>query len=277
MLYKKKFLLILLFIFTNVSISGTVSTPLLKDCHNMIKIPAGSFMMGSKNGSNDELPVHKVYVDSFWICKAEVTIFEYLECVKEGIVSMPDWWNTKYFQENIHDNDEPDWLNFPVTGVSWQDAVKFCKWKGKGYRLPTEAEWEYTARAGSKKEYLWGDKSAGGDIFDNYDSTAMKYANIEGGLKAIMSTQPNNWGLYDMTGNVWEWCLDSYRKDYYQTSLQNNPQGPTPRSGPDLKSVRGGSWKEYSFNLRLANRSYGEANKGYKGVGFRMIYKNSSD
>ena len=243
---------------------------------NLQLIPCGWFEMGSENGNSDESPVHKVFIDSFYISKSEVTIWEYLECVKSGVVEMPDWWNKTYFDESNYKDSKPNWLDLPVTGVSWIDAVKFCNWKGESYRLPTEAEWEYAARAGIRTEYLWGNKSAGGDFFENFDKRALELANIGGGLKHVKSLKANNFGLYDMIGNVWEWCTDYYEDDYYSKSEIKNPIGPIDPKNPNIRSVRGGSWNEYSFNLRLANRSYGEFNKGYKGVGFRIVYKKKS-
>ena len=270
-----KRLLLIIFIFTLVSISYSklYGKSYSLDLDKMVLIPSGSFQMGSENGNADERPVHKVFIDSFFISKTEVTVWEYLECVRAGEVVMPTWWNKTYFDESYYGDEEPNWLNFPVTGISWQDAMKFCKWKGENYSLPTEAEWEYAARAGIKTEYLWGDESAGGDFFDNYDEKALNLANIGSGLKDVASKNPNNFGLYDITGNVWEWCLDYYENDYYSKSPKENPQGPIIPDNSNIRSVRGGSWNEYSFNLRLANRSYGEINKGYKGVGFRIIYK----
>ena len=255
MLLKERLSILIIFCTVILTISVNIYAQESSDLKNFILIPEGDFTMGSMNGSNDEKPVHRVHVDSFWICKHEVTIWEYFECVKDGIVPMPNWWNKNYFDENYYRGIEPDWLNFPVTGISWEDAVKFCEWKGKNYRLPTEEEWEYAARAGVETEYLWGNESAGGDFFDTYDSTATKLANFGQGLKSVMSKKPNNWGLFDMTGNVWEWCQNVYDDRKY------------------TRSVRGGSWNEYSFNLRLSNRSFGEQDKGYKGVGFRLVYK----
>ncbi|NOR45021.1 MAG: SUMF1/EgtB/PvdO family nonheme iron enzyme [Candidatus Delongbacteria bacterium] len=254
MLYKDiTSLFILFFLLLLIPFSNIYSEE--KKLKNFILIHEGYFDMGSDNGNNDEKPIHRVFVESFLISKSEVTIWEYFECVKEGIVPMPNWWNKNYFDENYYRAIDPDWLNFPVAGISWEDAVKFCKWKGQNYRLPTEEEWEYAARAGVETEYLWGNESAGGDFFDTYDSTATKLANFGQGLRSVMSKKPNNWGLYDMTGNVLEWCQNVY-DDRKHT-----------------RSVRGGSWNEYSFNLRLSNRSYGEQNKGYKGVGFRLVYQ----
>ncbi len=275
------FIIFFLLILINLSLPRIVAEPNKNVLNNneMQLIPSGSFEMGSNNGNEDELPVHTVFIDSFYISKTEVTIWEYLECVKSGVVPMPNWWNTSYFDESYYyhkaegNNNEPSWLDFPITGISWYDAMKFCKWKGEKYRLPTEAEWEYAARAGVKTEYLWGDESAAGDFFDNYDKRALAFANIGGGLQAIASKRPNNYGLYDMTGNVWEWCLDFYDETFYKISAIDNPKGPLKAKISDSRSVRGGSWNEYSFNLRLANRSFGSAEKGYKGVGFRVLYQ----
>ncbi|MDD5675453.1 MAG: formylglycine-generating enzyme family protein [Chitinivibrionales bacterium] len=229
---------------------------------DMVFIPAGWFVMGSSSGENDEKPVHKVFVDSFFMEKSEVTVWEYLECVHAGACRMPLWWNKKFFNNQADDIPGNKWLAMPVVGVSWDNAQDFCAWKGTGYRLPTEAEWEYAARAGSTSEYFWG----------NTMDSAAEYAVIDKGISPVMTRKPNAWGLYDMIGNAWEWCQDRYDKNYYKKSPERNPTGPGDSESKKYpyRVVRGGEWNEYRWNLRCANRNYGEEFRRFNGVGFRI-------
>ncbi len=226
----------------------------------MVLIPAGTFDMGSTRGQNDEQPVHRVSIDSFYMGATEVTIWEYLQCVHSGNCRMPYWWNKRFFPQKVDDLPGKEWLNLPVTGVSWDDARAYCTWMGKGFRLPTEAEWEYAARGRTGSEYFWG---------NNTDSASL-YAVINERLSTVKSACPNQYGLYDMLGNAWEWCQDRYDAHYYQKSGAENPRGPTDPKKYPYRVVRGGSWNEYLWNLRSANRNYGESFRRFDGVGFRI-------
>ncbi len=226
----------------------------------MILVPGGVFDMGSLKGERDERPVHTVQVDSFYIGESEVTIWEYLHCVSDGKCRMPFWWNKKFFPQRVDDLSGNEWLSLPVTGVSWDDARIYCEWIGEGFRLPTEAEWEYAARGGTRSRYFWGD---GND-------SAASYAVVKNRLSKVKSTQPNKYGLYDMLGNAWEWCNDRYDPKYYSAGDSINPSGPSDSLKYRYRVVRGGSWNEYMWNLRSANRNYGEQFRRYDGVGFRV-------
>jgi formylglycine-generating enzyme required for sulfatase activity len=227
----------------------------------MTRITGGWFLMGRNNGGLDERPEHRVFVDSFWMSKTEVTVWEYLACVRDGRCRIPDWWNRRYFDDPGPAFSKIEWLSFPVMGVSWSDAMDFCRWKGNGSRLPTEAEWEYACRAGTRTAYFWGDDF----------SLAGRFANVSGQPQPVGRHEPNPWGLLDMIGNVWEWCLDCYSGDFYRKSPQINPVGPPLDPAKSSHVARGGSWNEYRWNLRCANRSSGEPGKGYKGLGFRTV------
>ncbi len=227
---------------------------------NMILIPAGYFTMGSSGGPKDEQPAHRVYVDSIYIGITEVTIWEYLQCVQSGDCRMPYFWNKRFFEGKVDDMAGTEWLSLPVTGVSWEDAQSYCKWKGEGYRLPTEAEWEYAARGGTDSDYFWGDKR----------DAASQYAVIKKQLSPVKSLSANPFGLYDILGNAWEWCVDRYDSHYYEKSPTDNPVGPDDAKKYPYRVARGGSWNEYIWNLRCANRHYGESFRRYDGVGFRI-------
>ena len=226
----------------------------------MVLIPGGEFNMGSNNGQRDERPVHRVHVDSFYISETEITIWEYFQCVQSGMCRMPFWWNRQFFPQKADDISGREWLALPVTGVSWSDAQNFCSWIGEGCRLPTEAEWEYAARGNSETEFPWG---------NNSDSAAV-YAIFGKQLLPVKTSLPNYYGLYDMIGNAWEWCQDRYDAHYYKVSPLNNPCGPEDNKKFPHRVVRGGSCNEYKWNLRCANRNYGESFRRFDGVGFRI-------
>ena len=226
----------------------------------MVLIPAGEFQMGSNapEAQNDEQPVHTVYVDAFFMDKYEVTNLDY----KKFVLANPRWQKDRIdrdfhggtYLKHWSGNDYPGGkANHPVVYVSWYAAVAYSKWAGK--RLPTEAEWEYAARGGlSGKAYPWGDVIDSGKA--NYDKNV-------GDTTAVGKYPANGYGLYDMAGNVWEWCLDEYNKDFYFSSPPRNPLSGA--NSPDWvisnftgvktpRVLRGGSWYSNPKNLRVANR-----------------------
>jgi len=227
-----------------------------------VKIPAGTFMMGSPDGQGekDEHPQHKVTLDGFWVGMFEVTQKQYRDIMGS---------NPSEFKGNDIR---------PVETVSWYDAVEFCKKFSSKYgvevRLPTEAEWEYACRAGSTTRYYWGDS----DEYEVVDQYAVydknSYDNGENhkdyGPHVAGSKKPNSWGLYDMSGNVWEWCADWYVKDYYGKSPSRNPQGP---SSGGLRVVRGGSWDRDDGFVRSAGRNWYRPDlRTYGDCGFRVVF-----
>ncbi|MDP7000144.1 MAG: formylglycine-generating enzyme family protein, partial [Candidatus Poribacteria bacterium] len=179
-----------------------------KDGAKMVLIPAGSFMMGSDAGESDEKPEHRVELDGFYMDAYEVTVGQFRRFVNQsGYRYEGDWDKVAKYSPGD---------NYPMIYVSWNDATAYAEWTGK--RLPTEAEWEYAARGGLKgKRYLWGDE---------IDKTKAHYAswnNGRGTTKVVGSFEANGYGLYDMAGNVWEWCADWYGSDYYQNASSKNP------------------------------------------------------
>ncbi len=206
-------------------------------------IEPGEFMMGSDKGQDVEKPVHKVRITkAFYIGVYEVTQEQYEKIMGE---------NPSYFRG----------ANIPVDSISWDDAVLFCKRlsekEGVTYRLPTEAEWEYACRAGTRTRYYWGDE------MDN------RYAwTTKSGKKShdVGQKKPNAWGLYDMSGNVWEWCSDRYGDDYYDNSPEEDPGGPRNGFCP---VTRGGSW--LCGSCSSASRWWNSPDFGHDDQGFRVV------
>lgn len=197
-----------------------------------VKIPAGSFMMGSDK-DNDEKPIHKITINQdFWLQKTEVTQAQW-KAVMDVFPSEYSYISSEFLGDSK-----------PIFSVSWDDTQKFIKKlnaRNEGmYRLPTEAEWEYAARAGTTSDYA-----------GNLDAMAWYEANSGGKTHPVGTKQANDWGLYDMHGNVWEWCQDLYADNYYANSPSINPTGAT--SGSD-RVFRGGSFDDTADNLRSANR-----------------------
>ena len=224
-----------------------------KDGSEMTLIPAGSFEMGNHlDNMASERPVHSVELDAFYMDIHEVTVGQFKQFVEESGYRY-DRWNSvaKYSPTDEH----------PMVLVSWNDATAYCEWAGK--RLPTEAEWEYAARGGLiGKRYPLGDELTHDDA--NYSGTGgrdkWQYCSPVG------SFATNGYGLYDMVGNVYEWCSDWY--DYYSNSPTKNPQGPSLGS---FRVLRGGSWNYDTNSLRVANRSLGNPTLTNNNIGFRCV------
>jgi len=190
----------------------------------MALIPGGFFTMGSD--SSDEKPKHKVWVDTFYMDKYEVTNREFMIFAKETGHPKPPFWRDSILGLPDH----------PVVGVSYDDAVAYAHWVGK--RLPSEAEWESAARGGlAGKEFPWGNDAPLGKC--NFAWHADKDADGYSETSPVGRFPANGYGLYDMAGNAWEWCDDFYDSLYYRNSPERNPAGPD--SGY-TRVIRGGSW-----------------------------------
>jgi formylglycine-generating enzyme required for sulfatase activity len=306
----------------------------------MVWIPGGEFSMGCTDPTlcvdgghetmPDARPIHRVYVDGFWIDKTDVTNEQFARFVKAtGYVTIAEqtpkaedfpgappenlvagstvftptdhpvplddllrWWRYVHGanwrhpagpQSNIQGREK-----YPVVQVAYADAVAYAKWAGK--RLPTEAEWEFAARGGlSGKVYAWGDEfHPGGKFMANtfqgqfpaIDSGEDGFA----GIAPVAQFPPNGYGLFDMSGNVWQWCSDWYRPDYYATlsaagGVARNPQGPAtpfdPAEPKQKKRVhRGGSFlctDQYCTRYMVGTRGKGEESTASNHVGFRCV------
>jgi formylglycine-generating enzyme required for sulfatase activity len=232
------------------------------DGMTLVYIPAGEFLMGSSDtdpaAENDERPQHLVYLDSFWIDQTEVTNGMYNMCVQAGLCDPPEQFGSEARSDYF---SNPEYDNYPVIFVSWDDADTYCNWAGR--RLPTESEWEKAARGTDRRFYPWGLE---------IDCTRANYMNESGlciGETTKVGSYPQGaspYGVLDMAGNVWEWVNDWYKEDYYIDSPLENPMGPTSGSS---RVVRGGWWKNSLSRLRSANRGYNNPLSADSNRGFR--------
>jgi formylglycine-generating enzyme required for sulfatase activity len=225
-------------------------------CPEMVVVPAGSFAMGS-DASSDETPIHQVRLARpFAVGRVEVTFAEWDACVADGGCS--------------HKPADQGWGRElrPVIDVSWDDVTSaYLPWlsrkAGRAYRLPSEAEWEYAARGGSRSVYAWGEDIGTGRA--NCDGCGSAWDNRQ--TAPAGSFAPNTFGLHDMHGNVWEWTADCYRNSYAAA-----PANGSARTSPQCRTyvVRGGGWNDRARYLRSAIR-YGDP-PTYRGVyvGFRV-------
>jgi formylglycine-generating enzyme required for sulfatase activity len=234
----------------------------------MVLVQAGRFVMGDRD--EVDAPQHEVAVSAFYMDKFLVTQQLYEKLMSEN----PSRWKTG--------------AN-PVEQVRWSDAVKFCNkrseseglqpcydlkswtcnFEANGYRLPTEAEWEYACRAGTTTAYFFGDTAAKLRDYAWFDK------NSGGHTRPVGQKQPNPWGLEDICGNVWEWCNDFYKVDYYKQSPPQDPKGP---DHAETKVVRGGAWRFSAENCRSGyryneNPGYADVCFGYDIYGFRCVKK----
>ena len=216
-----------------------------------VRVEGGSFMMGcektDKDCYPDEQPIHKVIINTFLISRYEITVADYKLFSKATGKPMPL---------------SPPWGHIdshPIVYISWQDAVDYAKWVGG--RLPTEAEWEYAARGGNKsKGYIFSGSN-------NYDEVGWSYENSDLKTHPVGEKLPNELGLYDMSGNAWEWVNDNYEIFYYEQSPSSNPQGPKQGLG---KSNRGGCFNfDYKLMRTTHRRGSGHETLGF-GTGFRI-------
>ncbi|MGH7495814.1 MAG: formylglycine-generating enzyme family protein [bacterium] len=306
----------------------------------MVWIPGGEFFMGAEDprahmhggpdAMGDARPIHRVYIDGFWLDQTEVTNEQFERFVRAtGYVTVaertprpedfpgappenlvpgavvfapPDhavqlndhyqWWSYVKGASWRHPlgpgSDLKGRGDYPVVQVAYEDAAAYASWAGK--RLPTEAEWEFAARGGlSRKIYAWGDElNPGGkwmaNTFQGQFPTQDQAKDTFHGLAPVAQFPANGYGLYDMAGNVWEWCSDWYRPDYFEQlaaagGVAHNPPGPDtpfdPSEPMEKKRVhRGGSFlctEQYCTRYMVGTRGKGETNTGTNHVGFRCV------
>jgi formylglycine-generating enzyme required for sulfatase activity len=238
------------------AVPGAAFKECARGCPTMIVVPAGKFMMGSvEGGSNDEMPQHEVAIAKpFAVGKFEISFAEWDECTTAG--SCP----------TVSDNG---WgrMNRPVVLVSWEDAKRYVAWlaglTGKDYRLLSEAEWEYAARAGSTTAYWWGPEIGTGNA--NCYSCGTQWDGKQTSPVGIF--KPNAFGLYDMLGNVWEWVEDDWHSSYRDAPID----GSVWRGGEDTSQViRGGAWGNNPAELRSAYRGWNRPGSRRINIGFRV-------
>ena len=219
-----------------------------------VSVPAGEFGMGSEHGNPEESPVHAVYLDNYEIGKYEVTNEQYYQCVKAGVCSLPR--NPRY--------NSPEYVDHPVTDVSWIDANTFCAWNNPNGRLPTEAEWEKAARSADGRTYPWGER-IDCSYTNYYDGNSYCVGNTTPAGSYESGKSP--YGAYDMAGNVWEWVADWYSDTYYASSPESNPLGP---ENGNFRVLRGGSLLNGGYYLRsVARRAWISPTGTDSYVGFR--------
>jgi formylglycine-generating enzyme len=210
--------------------------------------------MGSETGQDNELPVHRVWVDEFYLAECQVTNREYAFFLRASAVPEPTSWRHPNFSHPEQ----------PVVAVSWFDAAQYCEWlRGKGgraYRLPTEAEWERAARGNQNcSQFPWGDDPP--QSLPKYHQRWIK------GPEPVAQYAPNPFGIFDICENVHEWCSDWYQPDYYAISPERNPPGP---QAGERRVSRGGSWRHHVKVARCAARSSLPPQFKYADYGFRV-------
>jgi formylglycine-generating enzyme required for sulfatase activity len=271
----------------------------------MVFVQGGTFIMGDTwgDGESDEKPTHSVTVSSFYMGKYEITNAQVAEVYNWALGQGKLTVSSSSVRNNEGNAQELLDLNasrceisyngsqlvvdsgkddYPVIEISWYGAVAYCNyvsekegytvvynlsdwslnWSSNGYRLPTEAEWEYAARGGAGSN---GYKYSGSNTIDD---VAWYYSNSGGQTHTVGTKQGNELGLYDMSGNVWEWCSDWYGSSYYSSSPSNNPPGPASGS---YRVLRGGSWVNLDLNSRVANRYRNYPSDSYYYNGFRLV------
>lgn len=219
----------------------------------MVRIAAGEFEMGARDGNPDEQPVHRVRITKpFEISKYEVTQAQWENVIRDAHMKPEVQTNFSHFQG----------LNLPVESVTWDDVQVFIKRlntrdQAHTYRLPTEAEWEYACRGGTRKAQTM-----------KLDNAAWYGANSEKKTQPAGTKQPNSLGMFDTLGNVAEWVQDWYARDYYSQSPAADPQGPETGS---YRVYRGGCWFDEPKNLRASYRGFDFPSSKVYNVGFRIV------
>lgn len=242
----------LLFIFS-VFLSS-ISPTHAQSYPEMITVEGGTFIMGDSNGDgkSDEQPTHPVTLKDFKIAKTEITVEQWkFFCTSTGrkMPKKPSW----------------GWVNnYPIVNITWGESLEYCDWlsdkTGTIYSLPTEAQWEYAARGGKKSK---GYKYSGAQ---SIDAVSWFNKNSSEHVNQVSQKRPNELGIYDMSGNVWEWCSDWF--GVYTADALNNPKGPL---NGQYRIIRGGSWFSSSNTSRVSNRLSDDPTGNGDACGFRIV------
>ena len=242
----------------------------------MVYIPAGQFIMGSDD-YDKEKPVHSIYLDGYWMGKTEVTVKQYLEFVDSTDSHYPAWLeignsgNIKTGYKDLYKKlgEALTGDNYPIVGISWNDAAAYCEWLSKKtglkFKLSTETQWEKAARGTDGRMYPWGDQEPDEDLA-NFGFYIGKTTSV-----GLYSLGESPYGLLDMVGNVWEWCNDWYYSDYYNNSPDKNPPGPPTGA---CRVFRGGGWHNNSQSIRCATRNDSVPSFRVNDIGFRLCQVN---
>ena len=256
----------------------------------MVAISSGKFTMGwnGEGASSDETPHEVTIARPFFVGKYEVTTGQTVTWLNSPGVTFKDEWinlsdsdcpvrkNENRFERNTSTTLASSDLQ-PMQNITWFGAVAFCEWCSKQdsrfkYRLPTEAEWEYVARAGSTSSFPWGDSCNGTEA--NVNGTSPRGTTNPGPFKQVTTTvgaySPNAWGLHDTVGNTWEWCSDWIDPGYYAVSPATDPQGPSTGSS---RVLRGGSWGPDAIYARSSRRYLYAPDFRYTDTGFRVVFE----
>ena len=262
---------------------------------NMVLVKGGCFQMGDifRDVPSSEKPVHEVCLDDFYIGKYEVTVGEFRRFVNETGYSteaegqdgchswIGDGKEEKIKEHNWSNTGFPQTDKDPVACVSWNDAYNYIQWlnkkEGSNYRLLTEAEWEYAARSrGKEYQYSWGNGVPSGNVADESAKEELSGLGIWKGYRdgyaytaPVGSFGPNDSGIYDMSGNVYEWVLDWQEDDYYAKSPKYNPKGLEKGK---YKILRGGAWDLQPDTARTTSRYWNEAGARAVCMGFRIAH-----
>ncbi len=257
----------------------------------MVAIPAGSFQMGCAPSevyecilpaAERELPLHVVYLDGYYMDVYEVSNGQYAQCVAAGVCAdPPSHTNMDTGQLIYNDNHygDPQYANYPVVNVSWEDAVNYCAWVGKS--LPTEAQWEKAARGSSDtRMWPWGNTAPNCTLANFRDENRTENqgfcgTNLNGVVTSAVGSHPQGaspYGVMDMAANVGEWVADPFVDDYYKYYDPNAwPANPFPEREDLNKVIRGGGWAESSWDVRISSRSSGLTTAKASNIGFRCV------
>ena len=264
-----------LFIIVGILFFTVPDTASTQDAEEMVLIPAGEFTMGSDDrfGEHGEGPAHEVFLSAFYIDRYEVTNAHYCIFLNERgnqVEGGVNWLNLTNSKIELRDGKFValrEYDNHPVVWVTWYGARAYAEWRQ--CRLPTEAEWEKAVRGGFEgRTYYWG---------EDIDPAMANYGQDTESTTPVGSYPPNGFNLYDMTGNVWEWCNDWYERNYYEKGPEQNPKGPEKSYA---RIVRGGGWSGpvhvYAKYLRCSFRYFLRSESSNIYLGFRCA-KNAKE